>query len=422
MIRLHPIPDATFACPHGCGPLIVTGWYIPGMRTLAELACPQCGREYYGDLPAGHGLYYPMLLEKSNGAVYAQRDATWWRELLRESYAARTNTSLNLSVEEFRPLRNVVLLNCLDVLYGHCLLKLLNAQVYLDHHRDCDLVVLIPRFLRWLVPDGVAAIWTADLPLRRGGEWNEWLAAELYKRIGVMKQCSLSPAQPHPNPESFQIERFTRVTPFPDERFGASAKVTFIWREDRLWKPATEVSVRERLKKSLSPKLKRQTRRLLRRVKSGRWSVPSRFLEHQTQRVRLLAGALRAEQHAIDFAVVGFGKPGGLPDWIGDFRATQVDEARERAWCERYAQSHLVIGVHGSNMLLPSAHAGAVIDLMPPDRWSNLGQDILLRPQSAIRLLLRYRFLPVSTSPAEVTACSVSILRDLPTLLGRVCN
>lgn len=182
MIRLHPAPDAEHNCPYCELQLDVRGWYIPGMRNLAAMVCPKCGRSYYGDLPAGHGLYYPMLLQRDNGRVHDVNGVPWFADWLRLSYASRSTTPLGFSVEEQRGIRKPILLNCLDTVYGHCLLKLLNAQYYLDQRPDLDIIVLIPRFLRWLVPDGTA-IWTVDLPLSRGTEWSDWLAEQLHKRV-----------------------------------------------------------------------------------------------------------------------------------------------------------------------------------------------------------------------------------------------
>jgi len=150
MIRLHPIPDADHTCPYCQVRLEVRGWYIPGMRNLADLKCPQCGRKFYGDLPVGHGLYYPMLLEPDTGIVHDKHGVNWFANWLRDSYANRVNSPVKFTVEDFRPLKRPVLLNCLDRLYGHCILKLLNAQYYLDHHSNIDLIVLVPRFLRWM--------------------------------------------------------------------------------------------------------------------------------------------------------------------------------------------------------------------------------------------------------------------------------
>ena len=407
MIRLHPIPDVDHTCPYCQVRLEVKGWYIPGMRNLADLKCLHCGREFYGDLPAGHGLYYPMLLEPDTGKVHDPHGVPWFADWLRRSYAKRSNRQMPFSVEERKPIKRAVLLNCLDTLYGHCLLKLLNAQYYLDHKSGMDLIVLVPRFLRWLVPEGVAAIWTVDLPLYRGIEWNDWLADKLHKRIAVLDDCWLSVAFSHPHPEDFNIERFTHIIPFPidkwEERLDQRPTVTFIWREDRLWK-IEQLSLLQRVR----PRLAHSGIKL---------SGENAYVKRQNRYMVKLAENLRLAFPKLDFAVVGIGKIGHFPDWITDLRRMTLDESTERAWCERYACSHIVIGIHGSSMLLPSAHAGAVVELIPPKHWGNLLQDLLFHPDDLRETMFRCRILPIATSVRDVALTVISLLRDHRSLL-----
>ncbi|MEJ0032581.1 MAG: hypothetical protein WDO15_20475 [Bacteroidota bacterium] len=53
--------------------------------------------------------------------------------------------------------KEVVVLNTLDFLYGHVLLKLYNYQYYL--RKDVGLVVIIPRAFEWLAPAEASEIW-----------------------------------------------------------------------------------------------------------------------------------------------------------------------------------------------------------------------------------------------------------------------
>jgi hypothetical protein len=400
MIKLHPIPTVSFKCPYDNIDLEPVGWYIPGMRTLADLRCPECGLRFYGDLPAGHGLYYPMLLEQATGIVHDRYGIGWSADWLRDSYAQRVDTPMELVVEEFRPLGQPVLLNCIDTLYGHCLLKLLNAQYYLDHRPDLDIILLIPRCLRWMVPDGVAAVWTVDLPLRQGIEWNDWLADEIKRRIAPLSQCWLSIALSHPYPEDYDIQRFSRVPPFPInewDRHQERPTITFIWREDRVWPSDTGYSYVHRIVRKLTCRV----------------GLRRRPTNKQRRQVVALAQTLRSTYPGIDFAVVGQGHRGRFPTWITDLRSVEIDKSLEKSWCERYSKSHIVIGVHGSNMLLPSAHAGATVELVPQERWGNLVQDILLEPLDPREALLRYRFLPIGASAATVGAVTIDLLRHL---------
>jgi hypothetical protein len=401
MIKLKPLPEVSHICPFDETRLDVRNWYIPGMRNLADLRCPECRREFYGDLLAGHGLCYPMLLDKKTGDVHDPQNVRWFADWLRNSYANRVNEPLEFMTENFRPVQTPLLLNCLDTLYGHCLLKLLNAQYYLDKRPELDLVVLVPKCLRWMVPDGVAEIWTIDLPLSHGIDWNDWLAAEISARLKQFDEVWLSVAYSHPHPQDYAIERFTREQPFAAgewyERL-ATPTVTFIWREDRLWDDAHNRG-----------RLKCWVNKLRVKIGSSGISLP---LREQTQRVVLLATHLRKALPKLNFAVAGLGMPGDMPHWIEDFRTTEPDAAVEKAWCERYARSHLVIGIHGSNMLLPSAHAGATVELMPSERWGNAIQDLLMSNLDCRETLFRYRIVPVSVSVQELTYMLVSLLHS----------
>jgi hypothetical protein len=387
---------------------VIEDWWIPGMRMLAVLNCRRCARQFYGDLPAGHGLYYPMLLEAETGEVHDAQGVPWFADWLRDSFAQRIDEPVPFEVEQLRPIRRPLLLNCLDQLYGHSLLKLLNAQYYLDHHPDHDLIVLMPRFLRWLVPKGVAAVWTVHLPLRKGNTWNDWLAKRLHEKIDTFTEASLSAAFSHPHPDDFAIERFTGIVPFDSNRWtelmAQRPTVTFIWREDRLWEAA-----RSRVGTKLR-RLRNQAGRTVLGAQSGA-AVEAR---PQEKSVAQLALRLRQSFPRLDFAVAGLGQRGRLPEWISDTRESQVSEPIERAWCQRYAGSHLVIGVHGSNMILPSAHAGAVLELLPSDRWGNLLQEILPRTADPRDALLRIRFLPLASSAATVAEAAVALLLDVP--------
>lgn len=375
------------SCPHCGATLNAKEFVITGMRSLAEYACADCGGEFYGDLPAGQAFYTPFLLDKKSGAAHGDESAAWFGEWLEKSYRNRTSEPLRVETRRFSVIKDkVILLNCLDTLYGHSLLKLLNAQRYLDRQPDFSLIVIAPPFLEWMIPDGAAEAWIVDLPLSRGTEWNDWLAAEIARRLETVAEVFLSRAFSHPS--DFDIERFTRVAPFALENFASHPRVTFIWREDRLWAGDANAG---RLKRS--------------------FGLAENSVAVQIEKVARLAETLRAKIPKLDFAVAGLGASGRLPEWIADLRKTRLDTQAERAWCERYAASQVVVGVHGSNMLLPSAHAGGVVELLPEDRQGNFLQDILVRPSDARETLFRYRFAPLSTTPEDLARIVEIMLR-----------
>lgn len=371
---------------------------------MARLECGPCGRRFLGDLPVGGGLYYPMLLDLETGEVHDRFGVPWFARWLAESYAESVrdersaerggaagpsdprDETAGLCIESMRPVHRPLLLNCIDRLYGHCVLKLLNAQFHLDHAPDQDLILLIPRFLRWMAPDGVAEIWSVDRPLRSCGRWEPAVDRALHDRLEPFDEAWISTALSHPHPRDVAIARFTRTRPFPvddwDSRLDRPT-ITFVWRENRAWTPggASEASA-----------------------------------------VTNWAAALRRRWSSLDFAIAGIGRAGGFPAWIADLRVppAELSPQRESDLCRRYAASHVVVGIHGSNLLLPSAHAGAAVSLTPPDRWRNAMQDVLPQPADARETAFRYRALPSSISPEELAIVVDSMLREMSAFRRRM--
>jgi hypothetical protein len=113
----------------------------------------------------------------------------------------------------------------------------------------------------------------------------------------------------------------------------------------------------------------------------------------------------------VRFTVVGLAEGGGLSDLATDLRTRQMDDAVERSWVEAYAASQIVVGVHGSNMLLPTAHAAGCIEILPYDRYGNIVQDISVRRHDRMQLFL-YRFVDEFATPAEIARQAVAMFRE----------
>jgi hypothetical protein len=119
----------------------------------------------------------------------------------------------------------------------------------------------------------------------------------------------------------FQIEDYTRI-----QSHDFSAKqdlVTFIWREDRPWLPHYPANT---LRKA---------------------GLHSLALAWQQRKVVKLFKSMKRARPDTRFAVKGLGKSGRFPDWIKDHRATHFDESSEISTAQLYADSRIVIGVHG---------------------------------------------------------------------------
>jgi hypothetical protein len=65
-------------------------------------------------------------------------------------------------------------------------------------------------------------------------------------------------------------------------------------------------------------------------------------------------------------------------------------------------------------MLLPSAHAGMTIDLMPDNCWGNVIQDILYQEIDPRIASFRYRYVPIQTSTKTLSKIALSMLLSYP--------
>ncbi len=382
MIEIKPNIQYQSNCPYCGAALNPVNILWQGMHVCVESQCADCDAEIVEDLKVGHAVTHPCQVSLVKEQVFCQESAkNWLGEPLLQALRNPQPEALQISKEVFKQCKRVTVLNCIDYLYGHCLLKLLNAQRHLDQF-DCGLVVIVPKFLRWMVPEVVAEVWTVDIALKKGQFYYPSLDEFVREESRRFDEIYISPAHSHPG--GFDITKFTGVPKhdFSREEF----KITFVWREDRVWCNFLFFRI---LKK-------------LRLVKLA--------LLLQNWKIQRLFRSIKSRVPSAKFAIAGLSKKTVFPRWVEDIRVDKLDEETERRLCELYSQSRLVIGVHGSNMLLPSGQAGMTIDLMPEERWSNFAEDILYQETDPRLAAFRYRYLPLQTSVANLAHVASSMV------------
>lgn len=370
MIRLTPDIDVSVASPYG-GVLRARRVLWQGLHVCLEGECSATGKTVIADLPVGHAVRHPCQVDLDAGEVFCRPEVRTWLGLpLLHSLQHPVNEDVPLTIEGRTDAREVIILNCIDSLYGHALLKLLNAERHLQDHPHLGLIVLVQDFLRWLVPDGVAETWTVRIPLRRGGQYHPALSRKIESELRRFPTVYISKAFSHPRIRS--ISTFTRTEPHSDS--SDTFRITWVWRPDRLWIPD-----------------------LLARV-ARKAGITNWFAALHIRKMVRFFRLLRKDLPGARFTVAGLGDGPAVPDWIEDHRIASPSPDDERELCRIYSESRIIIGVHGSNMLLPSAHAGMTVDLMPSDRWGNLAQDVLFHEPDPRMTVYRNRFVPVTMS------------------------
>ena len=375
MIEIKPSIQHHSACPHCRATLKPVNMLWQGMHVCVESECVNCKAAIIEDLEVGHAVTHPYKVDLVRKLTFGKESTQdWLGKPLLESLQNPQSETLQISKEVFKQCQRVVILNCVDYLYGHCLLKLLNAQKHLEHDFNRGLVVIVPKFLRWLVPEGVAEVWTVNIALKNGQRY--YLNLDKFVREESERFDEIYISQAHSHPSHFDVTNFTGVPKHSLDR--EDFKITFIWRQDRVWCKFFIF----------------QTLRKLKLLKVA--------LLLQNWKVQRLFALIQSQVPSAKFAIAGLGKATKFPTWIEDLRVDKFDEKNERKLCQVYSESRLVIGVHGSNMLLPSGHAGMTIDLMPDERWSNFAEDILYQENDPRLAAFRYRYLPLQIGIAHL--------------------
>ncbi len=372
---LLPPPERGGTCPRCHDVLVVTATYLTGWRFFLLGRCEACGHRYLQDLPSGHGLVYPTTLDLSTGETFDPARATWFSEPLRALWEEPDALPVALSVTKHATTEEIVLVNCLDPVYGHSLHKLLNAQREIAQNPDRGVVVLVPQALAALVPDGVAEIWQVHERSARFANWLIDLDAQLGALLDRFERSFLSPAFPHPHPSTYSLAALVgHIAP----RTTGPPSIVLALRDDRMWGE-----------------------------KAG----------DQAANVHELVERLTKSFASAGITAIGVDTDTPVPSSVLDLRDNRSNAERELQWLEILRGADLAIGVHGSNMLLPSGLAGATIELLPEDRYGNVLQATLLTQPDPLSAIARHRVVygnaALSDVSAErVAAIAASMLRE----------
>jgi hypothetical protein len=394
---LVDLAEAHVACPD-CDCALRPAWVrVAGLAIVVDARCPHCDRRFAYDWPAGHALLHPALVNRQTGAAVADGSDWYVRKFVHCLASEQDPASVDITVSgECGRGRDAILVNCVDFLYSHVLLKLLSATRHLRESPEVDVVVIVPRLLRWLVPPGVVVV-EVDLPLSRGAEWVEGLDSTVEEVLSRSSSVRISPAVSQPDVTPLDLILLGQnLTPTTNSRtVGGPLRIGFSLREDqRLWlgPPRLWVKVARRLLPS------RQAQMFL--------------LRRQHRNYARLARRVRERHPEAQFVAFGIGRPHGLPDYIEDLR-TPEPVREELPWLDDYRSCRVIVGVHGANLLLPSLLAGAVVELLPTFKLPNINQDLIIPHEHSAEpklLLFRYRIVPEECSPDSIAAITLSVI------------
>ncbi len=331
----------------------------------------QNGKRWLSDLPLGQAIYTPIQLSDDGEELICDSNTlSWFGQPLQKAIQNPNPQEIDFKIAVRHRYSKIVILNCIDYIFGHALLKLLNADNALKHLEDgWGIVVIAQKPLEPFIPQYVSEIWLVDLPFSQAQKFYPSLDKSIQNECERFEQISIHPAYSHT--QDYTIENFSGISPHVPS-VSQTPQITFIWRNARGW-----------YYRGWGSEISRQRRAIITLFEEIRKAVPKAI-----------------------FSISGFGDGGKFPSWIADKRIIQSNAENEITLCREYAKSDLVIGMHGSSLLLPSAHALMTLCLMPDERWGNITQDILYQSTHTINYTpitnFRYRFIPSETKLSTI--------------------
>jgi hypothetical protein len=392
MLLIKPLStNIKFSCPYCRNNLKLTNIIWQGIHVCIRSSCPKCHAEIINDLPTGHAKYYPYQIDVHNQQIFGpNRGKDWLGRPLLQSLIHKSHEPIQIHkyVTHRGHLKHVVIVDCLDFMYGHCLLKLFNVQRYKRTANKLKIIVIIPECIRWLVPKYVHEIWSVNISLYKTREYNLLLETYIKKQLPQYDKIFLCDTNCHPR--NIRIQDFSEIQPASDS---TNILITYFWRHDRLTVSDQIIN---------SPSVPSVIKRIL------------YFIE----KYKIIWLFLLIKRHfpKHTFALVGIGKEKRFPKWISDFRIPEYNQIREKVMCSVFAKSTIIIGTLGSHMILPAAHAFMTLELNHKNRTECFGQDMIVPTHVADldpRLYyFRHRVIPSDTSITSLADTVISMVRD----------
>ncbi len=362
--------------------MIFSEYLWQGLHICKKQICDNCKDIVIESLPVNQSFLEQYRFYPKKGLITNMEDSivnkNWYSEKLM-AISNPVGDEVKFGISVLKKYDDVIILNTLDYVYGHSLLYLMNLQRILEQHNGRGIVVIVQPMLKWLIPNsGIAEIWTVKLGF---GDFNHYypdLSDKINHQLDRFKRVYLSKGHVIPTNENIDIEKFTGIKPYNFSVEPSVPRITYIWREDtdRLW--IRNFYILKGCKK----------------LGIGKLLFPFHYL-----RVLWIFNLIRKRLgNKFTFSVTGLGKFGRMPSFIEDQRIQIFNEDSEKMLCRIYSQSLLVFGVHGSSMLLPSAHSGMSVSLMPSKRWGNYAEDILFTEKDVRLASFQRRIIPLNIS------------------------
>lgn len=353
-------------------------------------------------MPIGHAIDFGLQVDSSTYEVIKpSADYNWLVRPLEESIKSGNVEKLTFERSKIHDVKKAVIINCLDNCFGHVFTKLWNACFEYGGYAK---IVLIPKQCRWLVPGLVAEVWTVDIPVSSVQPVLPGLHDEIKKAISDFEEVVLHPAYVHLDHSKVPLQKLVKIPRFDLKEFSnRSPRIGFVLREDRFWLDS------DMLEKAYLACRKFKVLGKFRFV----------FLWRQKLLVERFYKIISKEIPDVEMYVSGLGNTGRFIPEIEDLRVDDIHSESEIERNSIYGKTHLILGIHGSHLLVPSALAAGYVNINPRYKTAHWIEDTVLPYKNRMQQFLG-RKLDQKTSPALLAHHVIRILSDFPYVYRRL--
>ena len=301
--------------------------------TSLEIKCKECNEDYAFLMPTDNHAFinYPFIINLNS--LQYKGELNYYTQLFLDNY--KTDSQNNKT--EFRGEKRkdkCIIVNTLDNAYGHSLLKIFALKnIYEKYGEDYDIVVITqPQFV-FLVPDFLN-LFIVYKGFNEMGEYFD-VTAKLREYLSEYNNYEIVINSTYPYGRN-NIKSFFLSDHLNDKV--EEKKIVYSYRKEigRSWGMFLE---------------KLRIKKLFQKINT---KYPNEF----------------------EFYVIGDLDGFSFPDFIIDERVSEYNKETDIKWINILNEAEMVLGVHGSHMIMPSLLADKTLNLLPKFKYGHIGEDI----------------------------------------------
>lgn len=337
-------------CPYCRDILEINKYIFYGWRNLYDCSCNKCKSNFLIDMPIFSGIPYPSVYDKDKNEIVNDVDQ-WWGKPLEKILSRTLKDNVISDIKNNKNNNKVIIFNLLDFVFGHSFMRLERLTYYIDNQdfKEYDLLVLIPFQLRYLIKNFEKKLSIIEIKLSFPQyryfytSINEQVNNIIEKYNSVYCEMLKYPQQ-----EFLKLE----ILNLPINKWVEDIKkVVIVYRKDRT------IGVTNRAQYKFYKKL-----------------------------IYLM------KKIDIEIFIIGDKDKYSFKE-IHDLRIIKFDKNTDELWNETCSGA-ITIGVHGSNMLIPSLCSAYNIEFVTYDKLYNFGQaTAFLETLNQQETIQKYRYI-----------------------------